>query len=393
MAASSIRETLRDLGSEAQRLDEASLATTREGFLDLRARRVRTGEGELQPRQLEPHQRLGALQLPQRLGERTGRGTVIVRDLRVQAAECEVREGAAREGCGVPVGVLRRRDVAAELVDAPDALPDVARLRIEPACLLEQRAGSVEVAASHEQLALAGEDVLRPDGGWLGVGVQATALVERRRRGVEVAEVAPHAREVEEDLHLYAAPADALLGAGLLPHGARALERLDRFARAVQLLETVAAPEQTEMVGGEGDQRAIIPAQRLGPFLLALEVPADGAVKDRRASGRQLGAPQEVALHLVFVAEHAEGTPDLVEQIGGVPEVVLRGIVEAPVPGHDQVMLTAGRQEANLGEDRIRVAHPCVPSPRPAPQPSSTLPPVPHPIGQRASCELLATSS
>ena len=115
------------------------------------------------------------------------------------------------------------------------------------------------------------------------------------------------------------------------------------------------------MVGGEGEQRAIIPAQRLGPLLLALEVPADGAVEDRRAPGRQLGAAQEVAFDLVFVAEHAEGTPDLVEQIGGVPEVVLRGIVEAPVPGDDQVMLTAGRQEANLGEDRIRVAHPMCP--------------------------------
>src|SRR5262249_19322663 len=196
---------------------------------------------------------------------------------------------------------------------------------------------------------------------------------------VEVAEIAQHARQMEEHLDLHAAPADALVGPGLVPHRGRALERLDRFARPVQLLEAVAAPEQAEMICREGDERAVVPAQRLRPFLLALEVPADRTVEDRRPARRELRAPQQVALHLFLVSEHAEGTPDLVEQIGGAPEVILWRVVEAAVTGNDQLVLTAGRQEANLREDRIHLAHPCVPSPRPAPQPSSTLPPVPPP--------------
>src|SRR5262245_66505861 len=101
------------------------------------------------------------------------------------------------------------------------------------------------------------------------------------------------------------------------------------------------------MVGRERAKGAIVPTQGLRPLLRALEVPADGAVEDGGTTGRQLGAAQQVALDLVLVAEHAEGTPDLVEQLGRVPEIVARGVVQAAVPRNDQMMLTAGGQDAN----------------------------------------------
>src|SRR5262249_5065041 len=139
----------------------------------------------------------------------------------------------------------------------------------------------------------------------------------------------------------------------------------------MQLLETVAAAEQTEMIGRKRGERAIVPAERLRPLLLALEVPADGAMKDRRAARRQLRAPQQVAFDLVLVAEHAERAPDLVDELRGVPGFALRQVVQPAVARHGQVMLTPGRQGANLREDRVQVAHPCVPLTRPAPQPAS----------------------
>src|SRR4029450_10292371 len=103
----------------------------------------------------------------------------------------------------------------------------------------------------------------------------------------------------------------------------------------------------------------------------------DGTVEHGGTTRRQLGASQQVALDLVLVAEHAEGTSDLVEQLCRFPEIVARDVVQPAVSGNDQMMVTAGGQDANLVEDRLHVAHRCVPSARPAPQPSSTLPPVP----------------
>src|SRR5262245_15273288 len=99
---------------------------------------------------------------------------------------------------------------------------------------------------------------------------------------------------MEEDLYLYAPSAHALVGTGLLPHGASTRQGVDGFARPVQLFEAVASPEEAEVVGRERLQRPVVPAQRLGPFLLPLEVPADGAMEDRGAPRRELGAAQEI---------------------------------------------------------------------------------------------------
>src|SRR5262249_2088174 len=170
-------------------------------------------------------------------------------------------------------------------------------------------------------------------------------------------------REVEEHLDLDAATSRTLVLPRLIPAGARPFQRLDGLARTMQLLETVAAAEQTEMIGRKRGERAIVPAERLRPLLLALEVPADGAMKDRRAARRQLRAPQQVAFDLVLVAEHAERAPDLVDELRGVPGFALRQVVQSAVARHDQVMLTPGRQGANLREDRVQVAHPLFPSP------------------------------
>ena len=89
------------------------------------------------------------------------------------------------------------------------------------------------------------------------------------------------------------------------------------------------------MIRGKRAERSIVPTERLGPFLLALEVPADRAVKDGGATGRKLGTAEEVALHLVLVAEHAEGAADLVQELGRVPGLVLGGVVEGAVAGND----------------------------------------------------------
>jgi len=46
-------------------------------------------------------------------------------------------------------------------------------------------------------------------------------------------------------------------------------------------------------------------------------------VEDRGAARRELGATKQVALDLLLVAEHPEGAPDLVEELGRVPGVAL----------------------------------------------------------------------
>src|SRR5262245_722580 len=157
---------------------------------------------------------------------------------------------------------------------------------------------------------------------------------------------------MEEHLHLDASPAHALLGPRLVPYHPGALQRLDRLARPVQLLQAVAAPEQAEVIGVEGGEGTIVPAQRLRPLLLALEVPTDRTVKHGGTAGRQLGTSEQVALDLVLVAEHAEGTSDLVQQFGRVPEIVARQVVQPAVSGNNQMVLTAGGQDANPVEDR-----------------------------------------
>src|SRR5439155_1676969 len=109
------------------------------------------------------------------------------------------------------------------------------------------------------------------------------------------------------------------------------------------------------VVGGEGGEGAVVPAQRLGPLLLALEVPADGAVEHGRAPRGELGAAQEVALDLLFVAEHAEGAADLVEELGRVPGVALGRIVDRAVARDDGVQVAAVGERADLGQDGVDV--------------------------------------
>src|SRR4030095_16362126 len=62
-----------------------------------------------------------------------------------------------------------------------------------------------------------------------------------------------------------------------------------------QLLETVAAPEEAEVVGVKRAERTIVPAQRLRPLLLALEVPPGGKVGDRGAQDRPRRAPSSTS--------------------------------------------------------------------------------------------------
>src|SRR5262245_3265961 len=118
---------------------------------------------------------------------------------------------------------------------------------------------------------------------------------------------------MEQHLHLDAAAAQSLLRAGLLPDRTGTAERLHGLAGPMQLLQAVAAAEEAEMIRGERLEGAIVPAQRLRPLLLALEVPADRAVEDGGATRRQLGAAKEIALDLLLVAEHPEGLADLPE--------------------------------------------------------------------------------
>src|SRR5438046_1699821 len=200
--------------------------------------------------------------------------------------EGEERERAAREQGGAAVGGLGGLELAAQLVHPAEALPEVARLGIEVARRGEGGEGGVEVAAPEVQLAAAGERVLVTDGGRVAAAVERAALIERLGRALEVAEIAQPARKMEEHLHLHAAAALALLARRVLPDLARAAQGLDRVVRAVHLLEAVAAAEEAEVVGREGRERAVVPAQRLRPLLLALEVPADGEVELRHLAER-----------------------------------------------------------------------------------------------------------
>jgi hypothetical protein len=240
---------------------------------------------------------------------------VVAGHVEVEAAERQVGKGTPRQRHRAPIGVLGVGVVAQELVDAPQPLPDVARRRIDLAGLFEEPPRAGVVAPAEEQLGPAGEQVLRADRRRVGLGVERPTGVERRRGRVELGQIPEHARQVEEDLDLDAAAAQALLGAGLVPDVASTGQRLDGLARPMELLEAVAAPEQAEVVGREGLQRAVVPAERLGPFLLPLEIPADGAVEDGGAARRQVGAPEQVPLDLVFVAQDPERAADLVEQI------------------------------------------------------------------------------
>src|SRR5262249_31509420 len=164
-----------------------------------------------------------------------------------------------------------------------------------------------------------------------------------------------------EHLDLDASSALALLRRGLVPDDTRAGQGFDGFARAMQLLEAVAAAEETEVVGGEGEQRAIIPAQRLGPLLLPLEEPSDRAVEDRGAPRRELSAALEVPLELVLVAEHPERPADLEEQLRALPRVVLREVVDRSVALDDRLMVTPISECPHFPENLAYVPHPAVP--------------------------------
>src|SRR5439155_246305 len=211
--------------------------------------------------------------------------------------------------------------------------------------LLGQIGGQAE-RVRETALAPAGERPLRLREGSARAGageVQARQLEADRGFGAEQAlhrldqrlrRLGEPARDVE-----MAAAALPLLARRVLPDPARAAERLDRFARAVHLLEAVAAAEEAEVVGREGGEGAVVPAQRLRPLLLALEVPADGAVEHGRAPRGELGAAQEVALDLLLVAEQAEGAADLVEELGRVPGLALGRVVDRAVARDDGVQL------------------------------------------------------
>src|SRR5262249_62052993 len=133
--------------------------------------------------------RLGALELLERLGECAGRGTVVMGDFGVEAAEGQVGERAAGERRRVVVGGLCGVHVASQLVHAPDSFPDVARMWIEVACFLEERLRAVEIAPSHQELALARQDVFGTDGGRLRLDVELAARLEGFYRVLQLVSV------------------------------------------------------------------------------------------------------------------------------------------------------------------------------------------------------------
>src|SRR5207244_13219742 len=96
----------------------------------------------------------------------------------------------------------------------------------------------------------------------------------------------------------------------------------------------------------------------LGPFLPALEVPADGAMEDGRAARSELGTAEEISFDLLLVPEHPERPADLVEQLGRVPGLALGRVVEGAVTCHDRLQVAAGGERADLGEDRGDVHQP-----------------------------------
>src|SRR4029453_13861852 len=135
-----------------------------EGGSQLRRRRARPAGAMMDAGQLEADEGLDALEQAKRLGELVRRGGQVAVGVQVQAAERQVRERAAWERDGALVGGLRVRDLAAHLVCPSDALPDVARMRIEIAGLAEGRERGVEVALAERQFSLAGAQMLHADG-------------------------------------------------------------------------------------------------------------------------------------------------------------------------------------------------------------------------------------
>src|SRR5213078_2578509 len=251
-------ELLGQIGGQAERVREAALAPAGERPLRLRERRVRSAAGEVQARQLETDQGLGARQALHRLDQRVRRLGEPARGVKVEAAKGEECERAAREQGAAAVGSLGGLELAPQLVHPAEALPEVARLGIEVARRGEGGEGGVEVAAPEVQLAAARERMLVTDGGRVAAAVERAALIERLGRALEVAEIAQPAREVEQHLHLHAAAALALLARRVLPDLARAAQGLDRVVRAVHLLEAVAAAEEAEVVGREGREGAFV---------------------------------------------------------------------------------------------------------------------------------------
>src|SRR5438477_3180545 len=247
--------------------------------------------------------------------------------------------------------------VSRELVDPAKPFAEVARRGIEGARFAERGGRRLEVAAPEVQLAAVGEHVLGTDGRRIAPLVQRAAGIEGIGGGIELAEIAQRARQVEQHLHLDPTAALPLLARRLLPDVSRPRERLHRLPGSMQLLEAVPAAEQAEMIGRERCERTIVPAERLGPLLLALKVPADRAVKDGGPTRRELGAAQQVALDLLLVAEHAEGPADLEEQLRGVPRFFLWRVVEPAVAGDDCVVRATIGERPDIGEDGRDVRH------------------------------------
>src|SRR5206468_7075752 len=195
---------------QAEPLREAALVPAGERPPRVREGGVRPVAGEVQARQLEVDQGLGTGQAPQRLDQRARRLGEPARGVEVEAAESEEGERAAREEGGVVVGSLGGLELAAQLVGAAEALPEVARSGIEVARRGEGGEGGVQVAAPQVQLAAAGERVLVPDGGRVAAAVSRAALIERLGRALVVAEVGPPPRGGAACSHLAAAVARAV---------------------------------------------------------------------------------------------------------------------------------------------------------------------------------------
>jgi hypothetical protein len=134
----------------------------------------------LQASELEPDERLGRRKSPHRLAERRRGGGEIVAHVRDGSARARGRRTRPRGSV-----VARRYASSAapclspELVHASDALPDVARLRIEVARLAERGERGVQVAAPEVQLAARGERVLLADRRRVVVAVEGAGRVER----------------------------------------------------------------------------------------------------------------------------------------------------------------------------------------------------------------------
>ncbi|MEW6267942.1 MAG: hypothetical protein AB1689_01430 [Thermodesulfobacteriota bacterium] len=157
---------------------------------------------------------------------------------------------------------------------------------------------------------------------------------------------------MEEDLHLDAAAALALIRGRAVERRGRRLERGRRLTRTMQALEAVALAEQAQVIAGEGLQRAVVPAERACPALLALEEPADLATIERRATRVELRAAQEVLLDLRVVADQGVRARDLEDELDVVPQRSALG-VDAAVAREDVLQVTPLAQGAN-GSQALR---------------------------------------